>query len=245
MPHLGTRQTRSKLGGMVQPALITLEDVAVVREGRTVLRDLTVSIEARRVAVIGANGSGKSSFARTLNGLVPVESGDIRVHGLDPSRDGKQLRTQVGMVFSNPAAQIIMPTVREDLAFTLRGRKLERAEIELRTEEALARVGMSAYADSSIYTLSGGQQQLVALAAVLIANPTLIIADEPTALLDLGNARAISRILLEECDAQVILVTHDLELAKQCDYALCFAEGRLVHSGPPHEVIERYRRSYE
>lgn len=229
---------------MAADSLITLAAVTVVREGRTVLRDLTASLDAKSVAVIGANGSGKSTFARILNGLVPVTQGDVRVHGLDPGREGKLLRRRVGMVFSNPAAQIIMPTVREDLAFTLRGRTLSRDATNARVDEALARVGLTGYADSSVYSLSGGQQQLVALAAVLIGSPTLIIADEPTAMLDLGNAKTIARILLEGTDAQLVLVTHDLELAQRCEYALCFAEGRLIDAGPPENVVARYRKSY-
>ena len=235
----------TKLDAMPEPQRIDLNNVTVVREGRTVLRDLTLSLEAQRIAVIGANGSGKSSFARILNGLVPVASGDASIHGLDPSREGKLLRQRVGMVFSNPAAQIVMPTVREDLAFTLRGRRLDRAAVAERVTTALARVGMSDYADTSVYLLSGGQQQLVALAAVLIAEPSLIIADEPTALLDLGNAKSIARILLEESDAQVVLVTHDLELAQRCDYAVCFAGGWLIDEGLPAEVVARYLQSYE
>ncbi|KAB1644129.1 energy-coupling factor ABC transporter ATP-binding protein [Gulosibacter chungangensis] len=230
---------------MPEQQLITLDNVSVVREGRTVLRDLTFSLTATKIAVIGANGSGKSSFARTLNGLVPIAAGKLRVHGMDPNREGKRVRQQVGMVFSNPATQVVMPTVREDLAFTLRGRKLDRDEIATRVDAVLARVGMTEFADASVYLLSGGQQQLIALASVLIANPSLIIADEPTALLDLGNANAISRILLEETDSQVLLVTHDLDLAARCEYALCFDNGRLVSQGEPAEVIEQYRRSYD
>lgn len=239
-----SHRLRTSLNAMPEPQLITLDSVSVVREGRTVLRDLTLSLEARKIAVIGANGSGKSSFARTLNGLVPIAEGRLRVHGMDPNREGKLVRQRVGMVFSNPAAQVVMPTVREDLAFTLRGRKLDRAAIAEQVDAALTRVGMADFADSSVYMLSGGQQQLIALAAVLIAEPSLIIADEPTALLDLGNANAISRILLEEADAQVLLVTHDLGLAARCDYALCFSGGQLVDQGDPAEVIARYRRSY-
>lgn len=229
---------------MTETRRIALSDVEVIREGQTVLRDLSLSITAKSIAVIGANGSGKSTFARTLNGLVPVSAGTIEVHGLNPTRNGKVVRQRVGMVFSNPTAQIVMPTVREDLAFTLRGRKLSSAEVAVRVDFALARVGLAEFANSSVYLLSGGQQQLVALAAVLIAEPDLVIADEPTALLDLGNAKTISRILLEDIDAQLVLVTHDLELAKRCEYALCFADGRLIDQGEPEEVVERYRRSY-
>ncbi|SJM53169.1 energy-coupling factor ABC transporter ATP-binding protein [Gulosibacter sp. 10] len=224
--------------------MIELADVTAVREGRTVLAEVSVSLPQRSIAVIGANGSGKSTFARLLNGLVAASAGTVRVDGLDPAVDGRALRARVGMIFSNPVAQLIMPTVREDLGFTLRGRRLKKPEIEARSARALERVGMLDHLEHSVYQLSGGQQQLVALASVLVAEPSVILADEPTALLDLGNARQIERILLEESGAQVVLVTHDLELASRCEHALCFRGGRLADQGAPADVIERYRRSY-
>ncbi|MDG4821113.1 ABC transporter ATP-binding protein [Asanoa sp. WMMD1127] len=224
---------------------IALTGVTVEYPGRTALRDVSVRLDQRRIAVIGANGSGKSTFARTLNGLVSPTTGEVRVHGLDPGRQSRQLRRRVGFVFSNPDTQIIMPTVAEDAAFSLRGRGLSRPEVRARVAAALRRMGLTEYADSPAHTLSGGQKQLLALCAVLIGEPSLVVADEPTAYLDAANSRRIARFLLDEMDQQLVLATHDLRLAARCDIALRFDEGKLVDLGEPGPVIARYERDQD
>jgi biotin transport system ATP-binding protein len=224
---------------------IHFEGVSVEFPGRTALSGVSLRLDERRIAVIGSNGSGKSTFARTLNGLVTPTTGTVRVHGIDPVRQPKQLRRRVGFVFSNPDTQIIMPTVAEDVAFSLRRRGLSRAEIGERVAAALARVGLTGYADSSAHTLSGGQKQLLALCAVLIGEPTLVVADEPTAYLDAVNSRRIAGFLLEQMPQQLVLVTHDLRLAARCDVALRFEAGGLVDHGEPARVIARYEDEQE
>jgi biotin transport system ATP-binding protein len=219
---------------------LVFDDVTVEYPGRIALRDLSVRLDERRIAVIGSNGSGKSTFARTLNGLVTPTTGSIRVHGIDPVRQAKELRRRVGFVFSNPDAQIIMPTVAEDAAFTLRRRGLSRDEIRSRVASVLDRMGLTEFADSPAHTLSGGQKQLLALSAVLIGEPSLIVADEPTAYLDGVNSRRIAGFLLDQMPQQLVLVTHDLRLAARCDVALRFDAGRLVDQGEPEAVIDRY-----
>jgi biotin transport system ATP-binding protein len=219
---------------------IHFANVSVEFPGRTALRDLSVKLSERRIAVIGSNGSGKSTFARTLNGLVMPTIGNIRVHGIDPVRQPKQLRRRVGFVFSNPDAQIIMPTVAEDAAFSLRGRELSRVEVRERVAAALDRVGLAEHADSPAHTLSGGQKQLLALCTVLIGEPSLVVADEPTAFLDAANSKRIAGFLLDTMSQQLVLVTHDLRLAARCDIALRFDAGRLTDHGDPNTVIARY-----
>jgi biotin transport system ATP-binding protein len=201
-------------------------------------------MEVHRIAVIGANGSGKSTFARVLDGLVAPTRGTARVHGFDVVRELRQLRHEVGFVFTNPDAQILMPTVAEDVRLSLRGSDLSRADIDARVGAVLAEYGLSDHADAAAYSLSGGQKQLLALASVLVREPGLVIADEPTTLLDLGNARRISRLLLDELPAQLVVVTHDLELAARCDIALRFDGGRLTEVGEPADVVARYRREF-
>ena len=211
-------------------APIALDDVCVDRAGRGLLRDISVALTAATTAIIGANGSGKSTFARLLNGLVLPSTGTVRVHGLDSRRDTVALRRRVGFVFTDPQAQILMPTPAEDLALSLRG--LPRAEVASRVSAALAEHGLS--------DLSGGQKQMLALASVLITQPRLVIADEPTTLLDLRNARRVGDLLLA-CAAQLVIVTHDLELASRCDHAVLFEHGAIHASGAPAEVIAAYR----
>ena len=219
---------------------VSVEGVSVHREGRTILRDVTLDLSARRTAVIGANGSGKSTFARLLNGLVAPTSGRVVVHGLDVQRDLRAVRREVGFVFTDPQAQILMPTPAEDLLLSLRD--LPRPEARERIAAILEEQDLAGHAEAPVSTLSGGQRQLLALASVLATTPSLIVADEPTTLLDLRNARRISDLLLAQ-DAQVIIVTHDLDLAAQCDHAVLFDVGGVAASGEPGAVIDEYRLS--
>jgi biotin transport system ATP-binding protein len=208
---------------------------------RTVLQDVTVQLEERRVGVIGENGSGKSTFARLLNGLVLPTAGSVRVNGLDTRKDARAVRRQVGFCFTNPDAQIVMPTVREDVAFSLRRRGLSRQEIDHQVEETLSRYGLADHADHPAHLLSGGQKQLLALAAVLVTEPSVLVLDEPTTLLDMRNAQRVGQ-LLEGLELQVVLVTHDLDLLRDFHRVLVFDEGRLVCDGTPDQASSYYRR---
>lgn len=219
---------------------VSVERVSVEIDGRAILTDVSVDLAARRIAVIGANGSGKSTFARLINGLTAPTTGQVRVHGLDSVRDRSEVRRRVGFVFTNPEAQILMPTPAEDLALSLRGRPKDEAASKVAA--ALSEHGLGAHADAPASSLSGGQKQMLALASVLITEPDVVVADEPTTLLDLANARRVGDLLLSQ-PAQVVLVTHDLELAARCDVALLFEAGRLVRQGAPSEVIDAYRRA--
>jgi biotin transport system ATP-binding protein len=208
---------------------------------RTVLKDVSVRLDEPRVGVIGANGSGKSTFARLLNGLVLPTRGTVTVNGLDTRRDGRAVRRQVGFCFTNPDAQIVMPTVREDIAFGLRRRSSSKVESAARVEEMLRRFDLHDHADHPSHLLSGGQKQLLALAAVLVTEPTLLVMDEPTTLLDLRNTRLVIDHV-SSLDQQVVLVTHDLDLLDGFDRVLVFDEARLVHDATPDEAVAYYRK---
>lgn len=218
---------------------ISLDAVSVERGGRRILRDVSLGIEGGTTAVIGANGSGKSTFARLLNGLVRPSSGQVRVLGWDPSRDTRVLRQRVGFVFTDPQAQILMPTPAEDLALSLRGRP--RAEVADRVDAILDDYGLTSHAHAPAFELSGGQKQLLALASVLATEPHLLVADEPTTLLDLRNARRIADVLLSQ-SMPCVIVTHDLELAGRCDRVVLFDDGRLLAVDEPDAVVAAYRR---
>ncbi|WP_101845430.1 energy-coupling factor ABC transporter ATP-binding protein [Zhihengliuella sp. ISTPL4] len=230
---------REATATIAEPGTVRVQGVRVTVDDRVLLDDVTLELTAPRIAVIGENGSGKSTFARLLNGLVAPTAGTVTVHGLDVGRHLTAVRRRVGFVFTDPDAQILMPTPAEDLALSLRGRP--REEVAARVHETLARHGLSDHADLPASSLSGGQKQMLALAAVLLAEPALIVADEPTTLLDLRNARRIGNLLLSQ-EAQVLIVTHDLELAARCDTAVLFDGGRVVAQGQPDAVIARYRR---
>jgi biotin transport system ATP-binding protein len=220
--------------------LIELDAVSVAFDGTTALDNVSVKLEQQRIGVIGLNGSGKSTFARLLNGLVKPTSGRILVGGVDPAVDAKAARAQTGFIFSNPDVQIIMPTVLEDVAFSLRGSGLKKADIDAKARAMLKRFDIEHLADHAAHSLSSGQKQLLAICAILINEPKLIVADEPTALLDLSNSRRIARALLSDLPQQILLVTHDLELAAGCDILVRFAGAKIVEIGEPSAVISSY-----
>lgn len=206
-----------------------------------VLHETSLELTEPRVALIGPNGSGKSTLARLVNGLVEPTTGRVRVDGLDVVEDGKEVRRRVGFVFTDPAAQLVMPTAAEDVALSLR-RTHPKAERRAAAEQVLADFGLAGLGDRSVHGLSGGQRQLLALAGVLAVEPAVIVADEPTTLLDLGNARRIGDLLLG-LPQQLVLVTHDLELAARCDRALLIRDGRVEKDGAATDVVEHYRET--
>jgi biotin transport system ATP-binding protein len=207
---------------------------------RRVLADVAVTLPERRVGVIGSNGSGKSTFARLLNGLVLPSSGRVVVDGFDTRSQGKEVRRRVGFCFTDPDAQIVMPTVAEDIAFGLRRRGLSRADAAARVAAALSAYGLDGHADHPAHLLSGGQKQLLALASVLVTEPSVLVMDEPTTLLDLRNASMIASVVAD-LPQQVVLVTHHLDLVADFDRVLVFDEGRVVCDDVPAVAVAHYR----
>ncbi|MFE3796976.1 ABC transporter ATP-binding protein [Nocardia tengchongensis] len=219
--------------------MIELDGVSHRFGEREVLRDLNLRLSENRIAVVGANGSGKSTFARLLNGLQTPTAGQVRVDGLDTRKQGRAVRKLVGFVFQDPDVQIVMPTVAEDLAFGLKHHGVTKHEIPDRVTETLAAYGLTEFRDHPAHLLSGGQKQLLAIAAVLSVRPEYVVFDEPTTLLDLRNKRRITR-LLHELPQRLVVVSHDLDLLADFDRVLVFDEGRIVADGPPAETIPYY-----
>jgi len=220
--------------------VIRLEGVSHRYGERWVLRHVDLELAERRVGVVGANGSGKSTLARLLNGLVVPTSGRVLVGGLDTAKDGPAIRRRVGFVFTDPDAQIVMPTVAEDVAFSLRRSGLPKAEVRSRVLAALDRFGLAGHADHPAHLLSGGQKQLLAFTAVLVTDPEVLVCDEPTTLLDARNAARVTA-LLAELPQQVVLVTHHLEQLDGFDRVVVVDEGRVVADGAPTEALAAYR----
>ena len=220
--------------------MIQIEGVSHRYGDREVLRDINLSLVEQRVGVIGANGSGKSTLARLLNGLVVPSAGRVLVDGMDTARDGAGVRRKVAFVFSDPDAQIVMPTVAEDVAFSLRRHGLGKLQVAERVLEVLRRFGLDGHADHPAHLLSSGQKQLLALASVLVTEPKVLVCDEPTTLLDLRNSRQVVG-LLESLAQRVVLVTHDLEVLHGWPRVLVVDGGRIVADGPAEESIGHYR----
>lgn len=208
---------------------------------RVVLADIDLVLTEHRIGIVGANGSGKSTLARMINGLVSPTAGDVSVDGLSLSRHGREVRRRVGFVFTDPDNQIVMPTVAEDVAFSLRRSGLDRAAQAERVADILQRLNLADLADHPAHLLSGGQKQMLAWAAVLVRTPRLIVADEPTTLLDLRNAARIGA-LFRKLEQQLIVVTHQLDALTGFDRVIALADGRVVDDGAPATVLADYRR---
>lgn len=245
------------------PAL-ELESVSVFTElpeggHRRILKDVSLQFTAKRTAVLGLNGSGKSTLLGLFNGLTHPDEGIVRVNGVDtleaPRRDSKGAGSRtgaqgafegVGMLFAQPEAQLIMPTVAEDIDLSLRraaaveGSALSGEQRRERIRELLRERGLEHLENQSVFTLSGGEKQLVALTSVLAARPQILLLDEPTTLLDLRNrARLLKH--LESLDQMLVLSTHDLDLAASCDEAVIIHDGRLLAQGDAVQLVQQYR----
>lgn len=211
-----------------------------IRYGETVaLQPLDLDLTERRIGVIGLNGSGKTTFARAINGLVKPSQGRVTVNGLDTSEDGPAVLGTVGFIFQNPQNQLILPIVADDIALGLKSRGVGKAEVAARVEAILARFGIEHLARRRVHALSGGETQLVAMASVLVTEPDILILDEPTNQLDLKNRKRVIDTLAG-LDEAAIVVSHDLSLIESFARVLLFHDGRLIADGAPGEVIPAY-----
>ena len=200
--------------------------------------------EGEFVAVLGRNGSGKSTFAKLLNALLLPNSGKITVNGITAATEDEayQLRRSCGMVFQNPDNQIVATIVEEDCAFGLENLGVPSDEIRSRVDASLAAVGMSEYAGTSPSMLSGGQKQRIAVAGVLAMRPKVIIFDESTAMLDPVGRKDVlelARKLNREEGITIVWITHFMDEAAIADRVIVMDKGRVTLQGTPREVFSQ------
>ncbi len=217
------------------------------REEQPAVKDLTVDIRrGEYVAVLGHNGSGKSTFAKLLNLILQPTGGKLTVDGIEltsPSlsdADVLKLRKNVGMVFQNPDNQLVATVVEQDVAFGPENLGVPTEELRRRVEAALETVGMTAYAKHEPHRLSGGQKQRVAIAGVLAMMPSCVIFDESTAMLDPAGRREVLdtiRMLNREKGMTVLNITHYMSEAAEADRILVINDGSLILDGTPDEVF--------
>ena len=193
------------------------------------------------VAILGCNGCGKSTLAKHLNALLPIQQGELKVDGID-LRDEKnvwQLRRKVGMVFQNPDNQFVSSILAEDIAFGLENYGLPREEIDQKVKSALALTGMSGFEDRAPHTLSGGQRQRAALAGVLAVEPEILVFDESTAMLDPEGRGSILSVIkeLHAAGRTIIMITHYVEEAVMADRILLMKGGKIIGEGTPREIL--------
>lgn len=206
-----------------------------------------VSLDIRRgefVAVLGANGCGKSTLAKHFNAILLPEAGTVLVEGMDTRNEDHlyDVRQKVGMVFQNPDNQIVASVVEDDVAFAPENLGVPPAEIRRRVDEALKRVGMYEFRNNAPHLLSGGQKQRVAIAGVLAMQPEILVMDEPTAMLDPSGRQEVLRTIADlraATGVTVVLITHHMDECIDADRLLVVSDGKLVLDGAPKDVFSR------
>lgn len=214
-------------------------------EEEFVLKDINLSFkQGEMTAVLGHNGCGKSTFAKHLNAILLPSGGTVYIDGIDTKDENRiyDIRQRVGMVFQNPDNQIVATIVEEDVAFALENLGVEPNEIRRRVDEALKAVGMYEYRMHAPHQLSGGQKQRVAIAGIIAMRPRCIVLDEPTAMLD-PKGRAEVMKTVKELNSQygiiIILITHYMEEAAQCERIIVMDKGKVLMDDSPKQVFSR------
>lgn len=206
------------------------------------LDDISISVKSGElVAVLGHNGCGKTTLARHLNVLLPVQNGELSVMGLDARKPGNiwTIRSRCGMVFQNPDNQFVSSVVEEDLAFAPRNFGVPEDEIPFRVRNALETVGLPGFEKRATNLLSGGQKQRVAIAGVLAADPDVIVLDEVTAMLDPeGREEVLSTVRrLHELGRTILMISHYIEEAVFADRVVLMHNGKILADGSPGEIL--------
>ena len=203
-----------------------------------------VSIEIKRgeyISIAGSNGSGKSTFARCLNGLLLPTEGEILVDGMDTNDDDLiwDIRKKIGMVFQNPDNQIVSSMVEDEVAFGPENIGIENPELRKRVDNALKSVGMYEYRNREAHKLSGGQKQRIAIAGAVAMRPDCIVFDEPTAMLDPKGRNQVMKVIRELNDQgiTIILITHFMEEVAEADRVLVMKSGKLLADSVPEDVF--------
>jgi energy-coupling factor transport system ATP-binding protein len=208
-----------------------------------VLRGISFSMDAgEKVALMGANGSGKTTFVRCLNGLLQPSSGEVCVDGFSISDEKSvfEVRRRVGMVFQNPDNQIVSTTVEREIIFGLENLGLPRPEMEKRLNEALERFHLQSYRMVPPHMLSGGERQRLALASVWVMHPRYLVLDEPTSLLHPQGRQEVLQYLNEEMGREkigVLMVTQSPEEAMECDRLILMEDGKIARDDLPERVF--------
>ncbi|MDO4179509.1 MAG: ABC transporter ATP-binding protein [Phascolarctobacterium sp.] len=220
-------------------SIIVVDNLTFAYEAEDVLRDISLEIhEGENVALIGANGAGKSTFLQLLVGLCPAYQGKVEIFGKELCKQNlPEIRKEIGYVFQDSDNQLFMNTVYDDIAFGPRNYGLHEHEVQKRVEEALKMTQSSQLVDKEIYKMSGGEKKLISLATVLALMPKVILFDEPTIALDPRNRRNLIN-LLPSLEPTKIIATHDLDMVLDtCERTILLANGRIIKDAPTKEIL--------
>lgn len=212
---------------------------------KQILKNVSLDIKKGEfLAVLGHNGSGKSTIAKHMNAILIPQKGKVYAEGIDTSDESRlfDIRQHVGMVFQNPDNQIVATIVEEDVAFALENMGVDPVEMRERVDDALKSVGMYEYRNHSPHQLSGGQKQRVAIAGIIAMRPDCIVLDEPTAMLDpVGRKEVLKTIrrLNKDYGITIVLITHYMEEAAQADRVVVMDDGKIIMDDIPSNVFSQ------
>jgi cobalt/nickel transport system ATP-binding protein len=209
------------------------------RDTKPALDSITLNLKkGEKLALIGANGAGKSTFLLALSGVLLPSGGTLNVDGISVCKDSlKELRRRVGLVFQNPDDQFFMPTVEDDIAFGPRNYGMGEGDIKIKMDAILEKLNISKLKERSAHHLSGGEKRLAGLAGILIMEPSLLLMDEPSSFLD-PRARRNLISLLKELPQTLLIATHDLDMARDlCSRVILLKEGRICADGGAEGIL--------
>ena len=206
------------------------------------LNNINVELpRGKYIAILGHNGSGKSTFSKLISGLYKPTKGEIYIDDIMIKKSSlREIRNKIGIIFQNPDNQFIGSTVEDDLAFGLENANISQHEMKKIIKDLLKMVGMEKFIDREPNTLSGGQKQRVAIASVLALNPEIIIFDEVTSMLDPKGKEDVLQIIKniqQTREKTLISITHDMDEAIMADYCLIFSHGKVIAYGNPKELL--------
>ena len=233
------RRTGEGIKSVDKVSQVEITDLVYAIEGKEILSGLNLSLAERRIGIVGRNGSGKSTFARIVSGLVEPPSGRVSVNGLDLAKDRRAAIREVGILFQNPEHQIIFPTVGEEIAFGLEQQGLKKTAALGEMEAVLEQFGLTHWREAHIATLSQGQKHLVCLMAISAMNPKLLVLDEPFAGLDIPTKAQMNRYL-SLYEGSLLHITHDTADLDGYDTVVWIDQGIVRQSGARETVMTSY-----
>lgn len=225
--------------------IIDVKDLAFSYDGKIdAVKNVSFSVEkGQYCTIVGHNGSGKSTVAKLITGLLEKKSGTIMIDGLELNIENlRKIRNKIGIVFQNPDNQFIGSTVRDDIAFGLENHCVDQKDMDGIIDEFSKKVGMEDYLNSEPTRLSGGQKQRVAIAGVLAMHPDILIFDEATSMLDPQGKAEIKKVIMDlhkEKDLTILSITHDIDEVSTSDYVIVLDDGNIVLTGTPEEVFKK------
>jgi cobalt/nickel transport system ATP-binding protein len=224
--------------------MIEIKNLSVVYpDGTKAVDDISFTVgDGESIALVGANGAGKTSLLLSLVGVLPIHSGSIIVDGMELNKKNlSEVRRKIGMVFQNPDDQLFMPMIYDDIAFGPRNFGLGEDEVRKRAEDALMTLGISHLRDRSSLKLSGGEKRIAAIATILVMDPSAVIFDEPTAFLDPKARRKLIGVLAGLPHGKLV-ATHDLTFAQEvCTRTIVIKKGRIFADGDPKTILHDVR----